>query len=75
MNNKNVTYFDSFGVAETETSYLSYKILVIFIICGKCGSKRKSIFKEEESNKKTKNSWFVQKYIISLKVWKTKRKP
>ena len=52
MNNKNVTYFDSFGVAETETSYLSNKILVIFIICGKCGSKRKSIFKEEESNKK-----------------------
>ena len=52
VNNKNVTYFDSFGVAETETSYLSYKILVIFIICGKCGSKRKSIFKEEESNKK-----------------------
>ena len=30
-------------------SYLFYKTLVIFIICGKCGSKCKRIFKDEKS--------------------------
>ena len=33
----------------TETSHLFYKTLVIFIICSKCGSKRKKVFKKEES--------------------------
>ena len=30
-------------------SYLFYKTLVIFIICGKCGGKCKRIFKDEKS--------------------------
>ena len=30
-------------------SYLFYKTLVIFIICGKCGSKCKRIFKDVKS--------------------------
>ena len=29
--------------------YIFYKTLVISIICSKCGSKHKRIFKEEES--------------------------
>ena len=32
-----------------EISYLFYKTLIISIICGKCGSKHKRTFKEEES--------------------------
>ena len=30
-------------------SYLFYKTIVISIICGKCGSNCKNIFKKEES--------------------------
>ena len=32
-----------------EISYIFYKTLVVFIICSRCGSKNKRIFKEEES--------------------------
>ena len=38
------------NIKNPKISYLFYKTLFIFIICGKCSSKRKRIFKEEESN-------------------------
>ena len=35
-------------------SYISQKTFVFSIICGKCGSKDETIFKEEESTKALK---------------------
>ena len=51
-------------------SYIFYKTLVIFIICGKCSSKHKKVFKEEESIEilgLIKNT-----NIITLKIWRKK---
>ena len=49
----------------TETSHLSYKTLVIFIICSKCGSKRKKVFKKEESIEILKIiGWFKIKNMV-----------
>ena len=39
---KNITKFKNLKI-----SYLFYKTLVISIVCGKCDSKRKIIFKEK----------------------------
>ena len=53
-----------------EMSYIFYKTLVIFIICGKCSSKHKKVFKEEESIEilgLIKNT-----NIITLKIWRKK---
>ena len=67
-----------------EISYLFYKTLVVSIICGKCGSKRKRIFKEEESTEILKTLGLIEyiiikiywiKYIINLKIWRKKTKP
>ena len=49
----------------SETSHLSYKTLVIFIICSKCGSKRKKLFKEEESIETLKiTGWLKIKNMV-----------
>ena len=51
-----------------EISIFFYKAFVISIICGKCGSKHKRIFKEEESIQVLKildlikNKWLLNKY-------------
>ena len=47
-------------IKNSEMSYLFYKTLVISIIYGKCGSKEKIIFKEEESIEILKTLGFIE---------------
>ena len=53
-----------------EMSYIFYKTLVIFIICGKCSTKHKKVFKEEKSIEIL--GLIKNINIITLKIWRKK---